>query len=141
MTTICDGLRQDILIRGIPVERVTVVPNSVDIDEFSFIGAPDAGLKAELGLDGCFVLGFVGSFYGYEGLDLLVSALPSILEFEPTARLLLVGGGREERALSVQAERLGLRDRLVMVGRVPHTAVARYYGIIDLLVYPRSPAA
>jgi PEP-CTERM/exosortase A-associated glycosyltransferase len=137
VTTICEGLRQEILGRGIPVEQATVVPNGVDLDEFPVIGPIDAGLKSKLNLDGCFVLGFLGSFYSYEGLDLLISALPAILAFEPTAKVLLVGGGREERALVEQAARIGLGDRVIMVGRVPHSEVARYYGIVDLLVYPR----
>src|SRR5207342_3694355 len=76
-------------------------------------------------------------FYGYEGLDALVAALPRILEFEPRTRLLLVGGGFEEERLKAQVRQLGLRDKVLFVGRVPHGDVARYYSVVDLLVYPR----
>lgn len=137
VTTICEGLRSDIVGRGIPAQRVTVIPNGVNTEAFPLIGAGDAGLKRSLGLEGAFVLGFLGSFYGYEGLDLLVAALPQILAFEPSARILLVGGGREEQRLKDQARRLGIEDKVVSVGRVPHQDVARYYGVVDLLVFPR----
>jgi len=137
VTTICDGLRADIIARGVPRERVTVIPNAVDPDAFPLIGARDSMLAGELGLENAFTLGFIGSFYAYEGLDVLVTALPSLLEFEPRARLLLVGGGPEEDRLREQVARSGLADRVVFAGRVAHGDVTRYYGLIDLLVYPR----
>jgi PEP-CTERM/exosortase A-associated glycosyltransferase len=137
ITTICEGLRNDIVGRGIPAERVTVIPNGVDPQAFPVIHAGDAGLKASLGLSNAFVLGFLGSFYAYEGLDLLIEALPEICTFEPSACVLLVGGGREEARLAELAQRVGVADKVVRVGRVPHQDVARYYGMTDLLVFPR----
>ncbi len=137
VTTICEGLKNDILSRGIPSGKVTVIPNAVDIDAFPLIESSDMELRRALGLEGAFTLGFVGSFYGYEGLDILLDALPDILRFVPEARVLLVGGGFQEEQLSRQAIRLGVADKVVRVGRVPHAEVARYYGLIDLLVYPR----
>lgn len=137
VTTICEGLRQDIVARGIPADRVTVIPNAVDPDAFPPIEATDRDLKTQLGFDDAFTLGFIGSFYGYEGLDVLLDALPLILEIEPRARVLLVGGGVERERLEEQAKRLGVADRVVFPGRVPHGEVAKYYSIVDLLVYPR----
>jgi PEP-CTERM/exosortase A-associated glycosyltransferase len=137
ITTICEGLRQDILSRGIPEGRVTVIPNAVDVDAFPVIDAPDPELRTSLGLDDAFTLGFLGSFYGYEGLDILLSAMPEILRFEPRARVLLVGGGFEEERLRSQVDRLDLSGKVIFAGRVPHAEVARYYSVVDLLVYPR----
>lgn len=137
VTTICNGLHDDIVARGILAERVTVIPNAVNPDVFPMIESPDRDLQVRLGLEGSFTLGFVGSFYAYEGLDTLLEALPMITEFEPRARILLVGGGIEEARLRAQAARLGIEDRVVFSGRVPHAQVARYYSVIDLLVYPR----
>lgn len=135
--TICDGLRRDIIARGIDASRLTVVPNAVDIASFQLSGTPLPELKARYGLDGATVLGFVGSFYAYEGLDLLLDALPAMLAARGDLRLLLVGGGPQEANLKAQAERLGVADRVVFTGRVPHAEVGRYYDLIDLLVYPR----
>jgi glycosyltransferase involved in cell wall biosynthesis len=114
-----------------------VIPNAVNTEDFPFIREPDRELKSRLGLDGAFTLGFVGSFYGYEGLDTLVAALPQIMAIEPRTRLLLVGGGFEEERLKAQVQQLGMADKVLFVGRVPHNEVARYYSVVDLLVYPR----
>jgi PEP-CTERM/exosortase A-associated glycosyltransferase len=137
VTTICEGLRSDIVARGIPSANVTVIPNAVDIEKFSVGGAPDEMLKAQLCLAGARVLGFIGSFYAYEGLDLLLTAFPRILDQAPDVRVLLVGGGPQEEALKQQSRQLGIADKIVFTGRVPHSEVNRYYDLVDVLVYPR----
>jgi len=137
VTTICEGLKSDIVARGIDEEKVTVIPNAVDLERFSTESARDAELAARLGLEGKVVLGFLGSFYAYEGLMLLVEAMPQILEHRPEVRLLLVGGGPQEAELRERVRQSGLEDQVVFTGRVPHDEVDRYYGLVDILVYPR----
>lgn len=139
VVTICDGLRKDLTGRGVPGHKITVVPNGVDIDRFAGSSTPDTALRASLGLGDAVVLGFVGSFYAYEGLDLLIAALPKVLSSYPNARVLLVGGGFQQERLRQQATELGLTDKIVFTGRVPHDQVTRYYDLIDILVYPRLP--
>lgn len=135
--TICEGLRSDIVGRGISARKVTVIPNAVDIDAFDPGGQPDQELKAQLGLANASIVGFIGSFYAYEGLDLLLESMPRLLQAHPDLRVLLVGGGPQEKALKAQATRLNLSDRVVFTGRVPHAEVQRYYDLIDVLIYPR----
>jgi PEP-CTERM/exosortase A-associated glycosyltransferase len=139
VTTICDGLKGDIVQRGIPESSITVIPNAVNVDSFAYDVPPDADLRRELRLDDAFVIGFVGSFYAYEGLDLLLQALPLVLREVPRARVLLVGGGPEEAALKALARTLGVAEQVVFTGRVPHREVQRYYSITDVLAYPRRP--
>jgi PEP-CTERM/exosortase A-associated glycosyltransferase len=135
VTCICEGLRRDIVARGVAEEEVTVIPNAVDIDKFEIGTIPDAQLKAGLGLGDSLVLGFIGSFYAYEGLPLLLDAVARLLARGIDVRALLIGGGPEEARLREQAKPLG--DRVVMPGRVPNADVARYYDLVDFLVYPR----
>ena len=137
VTTICEGLRSDIALRGIAADRITVIPNAVDPQAFRFEEPADPALRQELGLEGCTVLGFAGSFYGYEGLHLLIDALALLVPRQPQLRLLLVGGGPQEQALRAQAAQAGLLQHVIFTGRVPHDQVQRYYGLIELLVYPR----
>ena len=137
VTTICDGLKSDIVARGIAENRVTVIPNAVDVTAFAFDTAADLGLKHALGLDGCTVVGFIGSFYAYEGLDLLLAAFPAIAQRVPNARVLLVGGGPHEAELKGLASALRIDDKVVFAGRVPHEEIQRYYSMIDVLAYPR----
>ena len=98
VTTICEGLRSEMATRGIPADKVTVIPNAVDIEKFTAGRAADEALKAKLGLAGAVVLGFIGSFYGYEGLALLLDALPRIQAVEPAC----AAAARRRRAAGVR---------------------------------------
>jgi len=137
--TICEGLRGDILARGIAAEKITVIPNAVDVESFQLASPPDPQLLEQWGLTGKTVVGFVGSFYAYEGLDLLLDAVPELLRQRPDVRVLLVGGGPQETNLRKQVDRLGLGEYVIFTGRVPHKEVGRYYDLINVLAYPRHP--
>ena len=139
VTTICEGLRRDLIARGIASDRITVIPNAVDVERFTFDLPKDESLAAELGLEHSVVLGFIGSFYAYEGLALLLEAMPGLLQARDDIRLLLVGGGPQAEALKARATELGLEQKVSFVGRVPHDQVHRYYSLVDAFVYPRLP--
>ncbi len=136
VAVICEGLRGDLLARGVPAEKITVSPNGVDLHLFGAPAPRDDVLAAELGLDGD-VIGFIGSFYDYEGLDDLIAAMPALVATRPTVKLLLVGGGPMEPALRAQAAASSAADAIRFIGRVPHGEVERYYGLVDILAYPR----
>ncbi|WP_313436074.1 TIGR04063 family PEP-CTERM/XrtA system glycosyltransferase [Novosphingobium sp.] len=141
VVTICDGLRDDLIARGVPAGRISRMPNGVDLDLFGAPPPRDTGLARELGfeIDGkpCPVIGFIGSFYDYEGLDDLIAAMPLLLERQPDARLLLVGGGPREAALRDQAKSSPAAEAIRFIGRVPHHEVERYYALADIMAYPR----
>lgn len=137
VTTICEGLRAEVEARGIARERITVIPNAVDVTAFRFGVEADRALRARLGLEGKTVIGFAGSFYGYEGLDLLIGAAALLVPQRPELRVLLVGGGPQEETLKRLAAERGISDRVVFAGRVPHAEVQAYYELIDVLAYPR----
>ena len=137
VTTICEGLRKDIVARGIAADKVTVIPNAVDIDKFAVGGVADLALKHKLGLQDMRLIGFIGSFYAYEGLDVLLRAVPAMLARLPDLRVLLVGGGPQDAQLRQLAKDLNIADKVVFTGRVPHEQVQQYYDLLDVLVYPR----
>ena len=137
VAVICEGLRSDLIARGIDGGKVMVSPNGVDLDLFGDPPPPDRELGAHLGLMGKDVVGFIGSFYDYEGLDDLIAAMPMLAAVRPDAHLLMVGGGPMEQALRAQAAGSPVSDRIHFIGRVPHQEVERYYSLIDILAYPR----
>ncbi|WHO39778.1 glycosyltransferase, exosortase A system-associated [Sphingobium sp. AP49] len=137
VAVICEGLRSDLIARGIDPGKIIVSPNGVDLDQFGTPCARDPALSARLGLDGADVVGFIGSFYDYEGLDDLIAAMPRLVRSRPRAKLLLVGGGPCEEALRAQAMASPFADHIVFVGRVPHDQVEHYYAQVDILAYPR----
>jgi glycosyltransferase involved in cell wall biosynthesis len=92
---------------------------------------------ARLGLCGKTVLAFFGSFYAYEGLHLLLRAVPDLRRQRPEIIVLLIGGGPEESNLRALAQELDLGESVVFTGRVPHEEIQRYYDLADLFVFPR----
>jgi PEP-CTERM/exosortase A-associated glycosyltransferase len=136
VAVICEGLKQDLIARGVAEDRIMVSPNGVDMGMFGDPPARDDALAAELGLDGE-VIGFIGSFYDYEGLDDLIAAMPALIAQRPGAQLMLVGGGPMEASLRAQAAASPAAARIRFVGRVPHHEVERYYSLVDVLAYPR----
>jgi len=137
VVAICEGLRTELLGRGLDPDRVTVVPNSVDFDRFTREGFRDESERARLGLTAGKTFGFIGTFFPFEGLDVLARAVAAITEREPRARFVLVGDGPEEAKVRALARELGVEDAIVFTGRVRHAEVERYYDLVDVLVYPR----
>jgi len=138
VAVICEGLRGDLIARGIDPAKITVSPNGVDLELFGAPPPRDDGLAGQLGLAATdAVIGFIGSFYDYEGIDDLIAAMPALVAAQPAAQLLLVGGGPMEAALKRQAAASPVAAHIHFVGRVPHEQVERYYSLIDILAYPR----
>ena len=135
---ICDGLLGDLRKRGIAPGKLFTIPNGVDLAQFGQPLPRDTALAARLGFaDDAEVIGFIGSFYDYEGLDDLIAAMPALVAVRPKLQLLLVGGGPMADALAAQAAASPAASRIHFIGRVPHSEVDRYYSLIDVLVYPR----
>jgi PEP-CTERM/exosortase A-associated glycosyltransferase len=134
VAVICEGLKGDLMARGVPAGKIVVSPNGVDLELFGSPLPADAELAEQLGLNGRDVIGYIGSFYDYEGLGDLISAMPLM---QSDAHLLMVGGGPMEQALRAQSGASPAADRIHFVGRVPHEEVERYYSLVDILAYPR----
>jgi len=136
--TICEGLRGDLAARGIAPGRIGVMPNGVDLSLFGEPVERDDALAGDLGIaPGAPVIGYIGSFYAYEGVDDLIAAMPILRETHPEARLLLVGGGEMDDEWRAAAAALPDPGAVIFTGRVPHDTVERYYSLIDVLAYPR----
>ncbi|PJI94262.1 glycosyltransferase family 4 protein [Luteimicrobium subarcticum] len=135
VVTISEGMAQDIRDRGVPAERVTVVPNSVD-DAFLAPPPDAAALRRRLGIPAdAPVVGIVSTLNAYEGVDVLVEAAARATTSTPL-HLLVVGDGPERARLAAQAQ-AALGERAHVVGRVPHAAVREYFAAIDLFAVPR----
>lgn len=138
--TICDGLRDDLVARGIAGDKIEVMRNGVDLALFGEppLRADDLARALDIAATAP-VIGYIGSFYDYEGVDDLIAAMPRLHQRYPDARLLLVGAGEMEAAWRAAAAALPepSRSAVIFTGRVPHEEVERYYSLIDVLAYPR----
>ncbi|MFM6950525.1 MAG: TIGR04063 family PEP-CTERM/XrtA system glycosyltransferase [Novosphingobium sp.] len=137
VVTICRGLKDDLVRRGVPPGKITISPNGVDLALFGTAAGPEPELARALCLGPGPVIGFIGSFYDYEGLDDLIAAMPLLQEREPGAQLLLVGSGPQDQALRQLAVASPAGGSIHFAGSVPHSAVDRYYALIDVLAFPR----
>ncbi len=137
VVTICEGLRGDLIARGVDPAKLSIMPNGVDLELFGNPVPRDSALAAQLGLLDGPIIGFIGSFYDYEGIDDLIAAMPALIAAEPAAKLLLVGGGPMEAALRALAQASPAASAIRFVGRVPHHEVERYYALVDVMAYPR----
>jgi len=144
VVVICNGLKNGLVKRGISSQKITPVFNGINPDDFRPC-EPDKEYQKAWNLEGKTVIGFIGSFYRYEGLDLLVNAFSHLTSQPPSLQaskppsivLLLVGGGEMEKELKAQIKRLSLEKKVVMPGRIPHNRIPGVYALVDILSYPR----
>jgi glycosyltransferase involved in cell wall biosynthesis len=128
---------RDHLIRdyGIPAERVVMTPNAADPQRFDPQVAPITAVHGQ-SLEGRFVIGFVGTFAPWHGLDLLCDAFERIATIHPQACLVLVGNGPQRDAIAARAARSGLQSRVLFTGDVPNVQLAPYVARFDAAVLP-----
>lgn len=134
VVTICEGLRGDLLARGIPAEKLHLIAHAAEVS--ASVG-PDEGLKRELGLEDAFVLCFIGPLYEHEGGDILVRALPLLRQGDKRVRVLVMGVGPQQGFLRQLAQELGVSEELVFAGEVAERDLGRYRELADALVFPR----
>src|SRR5712691_69792 len=127
-------MRRELIARGVAAGRLSVIPNGVDSTRFRPMPR-QVELARRLGLADGPVLGFIGSFYHYEGLRFLLEAMPALRKQIPGCQLMLVGAGEDEAALRARAAEIG--EGVVLAGQVPHHQILDFYSLIDVFVCPR----
>lgn len=120
---------------GIDASRISVVPNAADPAVFD--PARVAALAAGALPEGP-IIGFVGGFYHWHGLGLLLQAFKAIAERFPQAHLVLIGDGPMRADLVRQVQELGLGDRVLMPGKIAHADLVPYVARFDIGVMPDS---
>lgn len=134
VVVISEGIKREILDRGVvKEENIWVVPNGVDITRFKPMPG-DSTLINKLGLNDKAVIGYISSLRKMEGISYLIEAMQFV---DKKASLIIVGDGPEEESLRGKVKELRLSDRVMLVGRVPHEEILKYYSIIDVFVVPR----
>ena len=137
IVTLSDTMRADIVARGVPAERVFIVPNGVDPDVFS-PRPPDPRLRARYGLADRFVIGYISNLdHPREGQETLIEATALLVGRGRDVTCLIVGEGRRRARLVSIASASGAGDRIVFTGAVPHDEVPAMYALLDAFVVPR----
>ena len=125
---ISEELRDDLVSAGLPADKVAVVPCGVDTLAFS----PDVEPFRD-GLEGKFVIGFVGSLKPWHGIDKLVDAFKQLAD-QPAFHLLIVGDGPEGGIIDALGR--DLPGRVTHIRSVPGSEVPGYIKAMDMAVAP-----
>lgn len=136
ITVICNGLKEDLIKRGVEADKIFLIKNGVDVDKF-VPRQKDKQLVERYNLSCVQVVGFIGAFFKFEGLPLLIKAMEVFIKNNKEIKLVLVGGGMDEDSIIKMVKNKGLEKHVILTGRVDHKYIIKYYSIIDVMVYPR----
>lgn len=138
VVTLSAIMRDELVARRVPLERIKILPNGFQPHQ-NILRTRPLSLPNDVP-----VIGYVGSFAPYEGLDILIEACATLRMSGFRFRLLLVGDdkgigrtGDVRGALMDQAKQSGLEDWLIAPGRVPPNKVPDYLDLIDIAAFPR----
>ena len=134
IVAVTHAFKHTLMGRGIDGSKIDVITNGVDLSNFSPL-PKDADLGAELGLNSCFVAGYIGTHGLAHGLETLLDAAQSLQQV-PRAeniRILFLGDGAKKAELIESAKTRGLRN-VVFVASVPKDQVPRYWSLLDVSI-------
>ena len=139
VVTLGEAMRDEIAARGVPAEKILIVPNAV-AEEFLRPLPDAAALRRQLNIDpGEYVVGVVSTLTPHEGIGTLLEATSILRSRGLPVRALIVGDGPERAALQRQAAGCGLAQAAIFTGRVPAAKVREFHALLDVFVVPRTP--
>ena len=140
ISVISDAVRDDLLLRGVSQEKILVNPNGVDLTAYAPMEDNKRHLlRGKLGfLEVDRVVGFIGTFGGWHGIDVLAKAIPEICNRDEQVKFLLIGDGNFKHLIDDSIKKHGLESRVIRTGRVPHPQGAELLGACDIYVSPHS---
>ncbi|WP_250452944.1 glycosyltransferase family 4 protein [Caballeronia sp. ATUFL_M2_KS44] len=131
--SVTHSFKRELAQRGIDADKIEVVQNGVDLARFT--PAPrDSQLARELGVNGRFVVGYLGTHGMAHGLHTVLEAA-ALLRHRTDIAFIMVGAGAQKRALEMRAQELGLTN-LTFVARQPKERMPALLGLCDLCVVP-----
>ncbi len=115
-----------------PNEKIVILPNGIDLSKFT-------NVSSSISLSGNPAILFVGHLWWIKGVDVLLKAMAKLKSHLPDAKLHIIGGvhgHKTEQDFVGLAKQLGVTDRVVFHGAVPHDKIASYYHAASICVFP-----
>lgn len=135
LVAVSSVLRDQLVEEGVPAAKILVNPNGVDPNRFR-PDVPSADIRERLGLNGLTVVGFIGTFGSWHGVEELGQAIEKVARARPDVHFLLVGDGPRRPALERQIAAAGLSDRTTFTGLVAAEEAPHYLAACDVFVSP-----
>lgn len=126
MLAVSEAMRDDMIALGMPGERIQSIITGVDLERFAPCDRVEA--KAALGIAGPLVLS-VGALIPLKGHDIVLRAIAAM----PGVTLCIAGDGPARKRLTELVGKLGLNDRVRLLGNIPHAELARYLAAADVM--------
>ena len=120
--------------KAIANNKVTIINNAIDLEQFKFNEQVRIRLRKELGLENCFVVGHVGRFMQQKNHCFLIDVFNKLVQQKQDARLLLIGDGPLKNEIEERVKKLELTEKVVFLG--VRTDVASLYNVMDVFVLP-----
>jgi glycosyltransferase involved in cell wall biosynthesis len=137
VVTLSGTMRDALVARGVPADRITVVPNAVPDALLTTEHPTPEAARATLGLPAGPAIGTVSSLVDYEGLETVVRTVATLRARGHDVTGLLVGDGVSRPGLTRLADELGVGDHVVLPGRVPPAVARTWLAALDVVLVPR----
>lgn len=138
VSVVSEPLVRSVLKAGVPRERILVNPNGADPDLFK--PAAPAEKKATRSLfdwnESDVVVGFIGSFGGWHGIEVIAEALPILCKENPDLRFLLIGGGNYEHLIRDVVRQHGLESKVELTGPMQQNDAIPFLQCCDIFIAP-----
>jgi teichuronic acid biosynthesis glycosyltransferase TuaC len=131
IVAVSSALKSAIVNLGVPVEKISVIPNGIDLKRFYPVPQPEARLALNLPADVKIAIS-VGALREVKNHKLLISAFAKALESQPKLRLFIVGEGPLRPALENLIRELNLQERVSLVGARPNDELALWFSAADV---------
>ncbi|WP_397471122.1 glycosyltransferase family 4 protein [Rheinheimera sp.] len=115
-----------------------ISPNGADLKQFVIDEQAAKQLREKLNIDDKVVLGYVGAFVHWHGIDWFVDLIADKIKQYPDLVLLLVGDGVSFEPIKQRIEQAGITSQIILTGRVAHQEIATYIGAMDYGILPDS---
>jgi len=138
IVTLSEPMKEELNKRGINKEIIHVIPNCIDPIILKSINI-ESNLKEKLKLSTDLIIGYFGQLRWLEGIDILIKAIPKILEKKIDIKVLLIGniGQNYFNYLDQLIKQLNLSKYIIFLDALPHEELLKYYSIVDMMVLPR----
>ncbi|MFW6147951.1 MAG: glycosyltransferase family 4 protein [Thermodesulfobacteriota bacterium] len=132
IVALTEAFKQNLIARGIPGEKIKVIPNSADRNLF-YPREKDAALLQDLGLWEKFVVGYIGTHGMAHGLDFIVRAAARVKD--PSIHFLFVGDGSEKSQVASLARSMGLSN-VTFLDPIPKEEVPHVFSVCNATLVP-----
>lgn len=141
IVVVSDALRHDLINRDIPAAKIITNPNGVDIQQFNpaTLHGARQHTRTKLGLEGNTVVGFIGTFSAWHGINMLGQIIPAVINQQPTIRFLLIGDGQLKQWLAQELHYY--KEYIVYTGTVAQEQARDYLAACDMFLCPTQPNA